>query len=110
MSVTLEQAPDAGETTLLDVSVNEPWGQTASTLDDTDTLSDEATVVCDAETPLVSAFTDENREHQLDLVHVVRTTSYKLWEDGALPLSERKQVVPEVKDDLFHLKNAVEKH
>src|SRR5699024_8224441 len=43
-------------------------------------------------------------------VHVPRTTSYKLWEDGAFCLEERNQIVSEVSNDLFHLKNSVEKH
>jgi hypothetical protein len=58
----------------------------------------------------VGAFTHDDRRHQVDLLHVTRTTSYKLWEDGVFSLEERKQIVSEVTDDLFHLKNSVEKH
>lgn len=32
---------------VLDVSVNEPWAELAGTLDDTDTITDEITVVSD---------------------------------------------------------------
>lgn len=96
--------------TLLDVSVDEPWEGTATDLHENEAVTDEATIVSDAEDELVEAFTDQKHGHQLDLVHVGRTTSYKLWEDGAFPLAERKQIVSEVTDDLFHLKNSVEKH
>jgi len=40
------------------------------------------TVVSDADSGIVTAFTDENRDHQLDLVHVGRTLGYTLWDDG----------------------------
>lgn len=48
--------------------------------------------------------------HQLDLSHVPRTLSYKLWDDGALSLADRKEITSEVAGALFHLKNSVEKH
>lgn len=91
-------------------SVNDPWDETTAALDETDAVSDDATVVSDAEGPQVKAFTDEDRGHQLDLCHVGRPTSYKLWEDDAFPLAEREQLVSEVNEELFHLKNSVEKH
>lgn len=37
-------------------------------------------------------------------------TSHKLWEDGAFSLEECKQIVSEVTNDFFHLKNSVENH
>lgn len=48
------------------------------------TLHRSLTVVSDAETRLVTVFTDGSRKHQLELSHVPRTLSYKLWEDSAL--------------------------
>jgi len=42
-------------------------------LDDIGAVTDDATVVSDADSGIVTAFTDENRDHQLDLVHVGRT-------------------------------------
>jgi hypothetical protein len=67
-------------------------------------------VVSDAETRLVTAFRSETRKHQLDLSHVLQTLSYKLWDDGALSLADRKEITAEVAGELFHLKNFVEKH
>jgi len=34
----------------------------------------------------------------------------KLWDDGALVLEDRKEIVSEISGELFHLKNSVEKH
>jgi len=58
---------------LLDLSVNADWDETAADLDNIDAVTDDATVVSDADDSIVTAFTDENRDHQLDLVHVGRT-------------------------------------
>jgi hypothetical protein len=108
--VTLGQDEGDDATTLLDVSVDDDWEDTAIALEEIEAVTDDAEVVSDAEEELTEAFTAEDRLHQLDLVHVPRTTSYKLWEDGAFPLEKRKQIVSEVTNDLFHLKNSVEKH
>jgi len=98
------------ETTLLDVNVNESWDETAEALEETEAITDDATVVSDAEKALVDAFESGDRSHQLDLVHVGRTLGYKLWKDDAFPLPERKAIVSGVTDDLFHLKNSVALH
>jgi len=59
---------------------------------------------------IVTAFTDEDRIHQLDLVHVGRTLGHHLWDDGVFSLEKRKEIVSEVIDEVFHLKNSVAKH
>jgi len=100
----------AGETTLLDVSVDGSWSNTAARLRDTETITDEPVLVSDAEETLVNAFCDGDGLHQLDLVHLPRTVSYHLWDDGAFPLAERKQIAAEVGADVRHLKNSVAKH
>ncbi|TMT81386.1 ISH6 family transposase [Haloterrigena sp. H1] len=112
VNVTLGQTAegDDTETTLLDVNVNESWDETAEALEETEAVTDDATVVSDAEKALVDAFESGDRSHQLDLVHVGRTLGYKLWKDDTFPLSERKAIVSGVTDDLFHLKNSVALH
>ena len=60
---------------LLDLSVNADWNETAAELEDIDAVTDDTTVVSDAEEGIVTAFTDQKRDHQLDLVHVGRTRS-----------------------------------
>lgn len=95
---------------LLDLSVNANWDETAAELDDIDAVTDDATVVSDAEEGIVTAFTDERRDHQLDLVHVGQTLDYNLWDDGVFSLDRRNEIVSEVIDEVFHLKNSVAKH
>jgi hypothetical protein len=96
--------------TLLDLSVNTDWDDTAAELDDIDAVTDDATVVSDADEDIIEAFTDETRQHQLDLFHVGRTLGYTLWDDGVFSLERRKELVQEVLDELLHLKNSVAKH
>ncbi|MHC3439992.1 ISH6 family transposase [Natrialbaceae archaeon A-gly3] len=111
VNVTLGQTTeeDTG-TTLLDVNVNESWDETAETLEENEAVTDDATVVSDAEESLVDAFETNSRSHQLDLVHVGRTLGYKLWKDGTFSLETRKAIVSDVTNDLFHLKNSVALH
>jgi len=58
----------------LDLSVNADWDETAAELDDIGAVTDDATVVSDADSGIVTAFTDENRDHQLD-----PSTSAERW-------------------------------
>jgi len=95
---------------LLDLSVNADWDETAAELDDIGAVTDDATVVSDADSGIVTAFTDENRDHQARSVHVGRTLGYTLWDDGVFSLDRRKEIVSEVIDEVFHLKNSVAKH
>ena len=90
--------------------MNADWDETACTLNEMDAVTDDATVVSDGDDGIVTAFDDDNRTHQLDLVHVGRTLGYTLWDDGVFPLDTRKEIVSEVVDELFHLKNSVAKH
>jgi len=109
VSVTLAER-DADEKTILDVSVNDTWEETATELDELDAIAEQAAVVSDAEENLVEAFVDDERIHQLDLLHLCRTTEYYLWKDDQFPLEERTEYVEEVRDIALHLKNSVAKH
>ena len=108
--VTLAEDTEAAARSVLDVSVNSPWSEIADSLDAAEAIADDAEVVSDAENSLVNAFKTNTRDHQLDLSHVPRTLGYKLWDDGALSLEDRKEIISEVAGELFHLKNSVEKH
>lgn len=109
VSVTLAER-DANEKTLLDVSVNDTWKDIVTGLDETDVIAEQAAIVSDAGEKLVEAFVDDERIHQLDLLHLSRTTKYYLWKDDQFPLEERTEYVEKVKDIAFHLKNSVAKH
>lgn len=74
---------------LLDLSVNADWDETAANLDGINAVTDDTTVASDADEGIVTAFTNENRTHQLDLVHVGRTLDYNLWDDGVFSLDRR---------------------
>ena len=110
VQATLGEDTDEESRSLLDLSVNADWDETASELDEMDAVTDDAAVVSDADDGIVTAFTDENRVHQLDLVHVGRTLDYNLWDDGIFSLDQRNNIVSEVIDEVFHLKNSVAKH
>ena len=110
VQATLSEDTDDESHSLLDLSINADWDETVAELDDIDAVTDDATVVSDAEEGIVTAFTDEDRIHQLDLVHVGRTLGHHLWDDGVFSLEKRKEIVSEVIDEVFHLKNSVAKH
>jgi hypothetical protein len=110
VQATLGEDTDNHSRSLLDLSVNAEWAETAADLDDVDAVTDDAAVVSDADSGIVNAFTDEDRDHQLDLVHVGRTLDYNLWDDDIYSSEERTEIVSEVIGEVFHLKNSVEKH
>jgi len=110
VQATLGEDTDNESRSPLDLSVNTDWDETASELDEEDAVTDDATVVSDGEESIVTALTDENRNHQLDLVHVGRTLGHNLWDDGVFSLKRRKSIVSEVIGEVFHLKNSVTKH
>jgi len=104
------KTPPKSHAPLLDLSVNADWDETAAELDDIGAVTDDATVVSDADSGIVTAFTDENRDHQLD-----PSTSAERWVTpsgtmASLSLDRRKEIVSEVIDEVFHLKNSVAKH
>lgn len=98
------------ETSLLDVSVDEPWEEIATDLTERSVITDDAAVVSDGEESLVRAFCDGDRFHQFDLVHAPRSLLHKLWEDDQLPLKDRKAYANEVCGDVLYLKNSVALH
>ena len=59
---------------------------------------------------ILTAFFDGNRDNQLDLVHPGRALDYNLWNDGVLSREQRNEIVSEVIDEGFHLKNSAAKH
>ena len=110
IQATLGEDSTEESQSLLDLSVNADWDETAKELEDSNAVTDDATVVSDADDGIVAAFTDEDSTHQLDLVHVGRTLDYNLWDDGVFSLEQRNEIVSEVIDEVFHLKNSVAKH
>ena len=110
VQATLGENTQEESRSLLDLSINVDWDETAAELDDIDAVTDDATVVSDADEGIVTAFTDEDRDHQVGLVHVGRTLDYNLWGDGVFSLDRRGEIVSEVIGEVFHLRNSVAKH
>lgn len=99
-----------GRKIMMDITVNKSWNESAQNLDNKRALSKNAAIVSDAEKEMVDALVTGNREHQMDLIHLFRTTGYKLWGDEKMSYDERKKIVQALEVVLYHLKNSVEKH
>jgi len=110
VQITLAEDDDGETRSVLDVSVNADWTDIAADLDEQNAITDDTAVVSDSEDRLVTAFTAEDRYHQLDLAHVPRSLRHRLSVDGALELETRKEIISDVSGELFHLKDSVEKH
>jgi len=62
------------------------WDETASEFDEMDIVTDDRGVVNGGDYGTFTAFTAENRDHQLNFVHVGRTLDYNLWDDCVFSL------------------------
>jgi len=67
---------------LLDLSVNADWDETAAELDDIGAVTDDATVVSDADSGIVTAFTDETVTTQRSIRPRRPNAGLRLWDDG----------------------------
>lgn len=99
-----------GRKVLLGVTVNQSWKALADQLESNETLSEIAVIVSDGEPELRAAFANENMQFQTDLIHGFRILGYKLWQDNALDLKHRKELINELKALLLSLKNVVVCH
>lgn len=95
---------------LLNISVDGDWNKIASELEDMDAVSDDYRVVSDEDIGVVTAFSGEPHDDQVKFVHFGRTLDYYFWDDDISPLNQRNEVVSEVVDEVFYLKNSVAKH
>jgi transposase-like protein len=99
-----------GKKVLLDARVNKPWKETASKLDEAAALDEKAVIAGDADREMRNALVKGERSFQLDLIHVLRDTSFKLWQDGEMTMEDRKGIIRRLESLLFALKNSVVKH
>jgi hypothetical protein len=99
-----------GKKVLLDARVNQPWEETARKLDGGAALDKKAVIIGDADREMRKALVNGEREFQLDLIHVLHDTSFKLWQDREMMLEDRKEIIRWLETLLFSLKNSVEKH
>lgn len=101
---------NAKQPVLLGITVNQSWKQLSGSLESERALSEAAVIVSDGEAELRSAFTKESIKFQTDMIHGFRILGFKLWEDKALDLNQRKAVINELKSLLLSLKNVVVIH
>ena len=94
--------PDTHRKTLLHASVNQDWSQVGR-----DVNTGNSSLVGDADRGIRLNLTYETR--QLDLVHAVKDSLYKLWAEG-MNRQEREAVSVEMKQLLYTLVNSVKKH
>lgn len=99
-----------GKTVLLDTRVNKPWKETNTHLNDVQALAKDAVIIGDGDPEMNNALVTEEREFQMDLVHMPRATGYKLWQDSMLSFEERKEIIRNIKEIQYPLKNSVKKH
>ncbi|MDO9035300.1 MAG: transposase, partial [Methanoregula sp.] len=99
-----------GRKVLLGITVNQSWKALADHLNTNETLSEIAVIVSDGEPELRAAFANENIQFQMDLIHGFRILGYKLWQDDALNLKQRTEIIDELKGLLLSLKNVVVFH
>jgi hypothetical protein len=99
-----------GSKVLLDVRVNKPWEDSARYLDENNALNEKAVIIGDGDREMRNALVNGNRDFQMDMIHAFRVTSFKLWQDGEMPLEDRKAIIARIESILYPLKNSVEKH
>ena len=94
--------PDTHRKTLLHASVNHDWSQVGREVN-----TRNSSLVGDAERGIRLNLTYARR--QLDLIHAVKDSLYKLWAEG-MSKQERETVGVEMKQHLYTLVNSVKKH
>jgi len=94
--------PDTHRKTLLHASVNRDWSHIGRGIN-----SSNSSLVGDADRSICLNLAYETR--QLDLVHAVKDSLYKLWAEG-MSKQERETVGVEMKQLLYTLVNSVKKH
>jgi len=94
--------PDTHRKTLLHASVNHDWSQVGREVN-----TRNSSLVGDAERGI--RLNLDYARRQLDLVHAVKDSLYKLWAEG-MSRQERETVGVEMKQLLYTLVNSVKKH
>jgi hypothetical protein len=102
VSVVIGYDPNTHRKTLLHASVNQDWNQVGSRVN-----TKNSSLIGDADRSIRLNLNYELR--QLDLVHAVRDSLYKLWAEG-MNKQERETIGVEMKQHLYTLVNSVKKH
>jgi len=100
--VVIGYDPDTHRKTLLHASVNRDWSRIGREVN-----TSNSRLIGDADRGIRLNLTYEAR--QLDLVHAVKDSLYKLWAEG-MSRQEREAIGVEMKQLLYTLVNSVKKH
>lgn len=99
-----------GEAVLFDVQVNENWEKMDEVIKELDILADDACLIADAEKGLRNALVYDKKHFQIDSIHYIRDTSYKLWADSKLELNQRKAIIKKLQSIVYHQINSTKKY
>ena len=99
-----------GKKILLDLQVNKPWESTNEELKKLNVLKDDVCLISDAEVELRNALISEKGFYQIDTIHLVRDTLYKLWQDNELDLKQRKSIKKELESIIYYQINSTKKY
>nr|MDO8083046.1 transposase [Candidatus Freyarchaeota archaeon] len=104
INVILGKDAKTGEKSLLGLTVNREWRETAKQV-----KTQAEILVADADKPLRSALLDKALNYQLCVNHSVREVSMHLWKAG-LPKNERREILRRLKAILHTCRNSALKH
>ena len=104
INVVVGKDAKTGEKSLLGLTVNKEWRETAKQV-----KTQAEILVADADKPLRSALLDKALNYQLCVNHSVREVSMHLWKAG-LPKNERKEILRKLRAILHTCRNSVLKH
>jgi len=99
-----------GEKVYLDLQINKPWKTTKKELDKLNIIEKDACLIADGERELRYALMPEQGFFQMDTIHLIRDTLYKLWQDSKLDLNMRKELKKELESILYYLINSTNKY
>jgi len=99
-----------GNNIFLGLKVNKPWSSLKKEIDESGLLALTACLVADGEKALRQGLLTDEMDYQIDTIHYIRDTGYKLWEDNILNLDQRKEIIKELQSIVYHLVNSSKKY
>jgi len=108
VNVVIGYDPKDGSKRLLTASVNESWEEVGERLAKSRLTRDSIAMVSDAERSMNLSL-QGNLARQLDVVHAIKETLFKLWGEG-MSKEERDMISESMKHALFTLVNSVKRH
>jgi len=108
VNVVIGYDPADGSKRLLAASVNRSWDEVGERLAASRVMKGSMVMVSDAERSMNLSLQGD-MERQLDIVHAIKETLFKLWGEG-MGKEERNMISERMKNALFALVKSVRKH